>query len=333
MSTLIQLQVPHPTAKPRQLSPAAERIVQRIILTVAVAIVSTILALEGQASVLTNTDFTQLWHAARGLVEGRNPYDVVGPGKAFPWPFPLLYPGPAVLVSVPFSVMPLRWACALFVGLSAATLAWGLSEERGAPYRWFVFASAGAASVVRTAQWAPLMMATALLPSMGWALACKPSIGTALFMAYPSWRKFWMSAALACGSLLLMPRWPLDWLAALPSAYHMTAPISHVTAGGPLILLALLRWRRPEARLLVALGCIPHTTMVYETLPLFLVPKRWSEAGWLVVASWIVLSRDRQMDYLQLMHMRAWWITLLMYIPCVVMVLRRGAESEPDATP
>ena len=65
----------------------------------------------------------------------------------------------------------------------------------------------------------------------------------------------------------------------------MTAPVTYVTAGGPLILLALLRWRRPEARLLVALGCIPHTTMLYEALPLFLVARRWQEGVLLAALS------------------------------------------------
>src|SRR5689334_6881561 len=65
----------------------------------------------GQAS-----DFAQLWYAARAWRYGMNPYDVVGPGRAFPWPFPLLYPLPAVIVAVPFSFLPVRLAEALFLG-------------------------------------------------------------------------------------------------------------------------------------------------------------------------------------------------------------------------
>lgn len=38
------------------------------------------------------SDFAQLWAAARGFLQGVNPYEVVGPGRPFEWDFPLLYP-------------------------------------------------------------------------------------------------------------------------------------------------------------------------------------------------------------------------------------------------
>jgi hypothetical protein len=40
--------------------------------------------------------------------------------------------------------------------------------------------------------------------------------------------------------------------------------------GGWLLLLALIRWRTPEGRLLAALACVPQTGGLYDTLPLFL---------------------------------------------------------------
>jgi hypothetical protein len=323
--------LPLPSARARRLSPTVERLAQRTILAGAVGLVATILALEGQASVLDNTDFAQVWHAARGLLAGDNPYDIVGPGRPFPWPFPLLYPATAVLVGTPFALLTLRWASALFVGFAAGALAWALSARQDMPSRWLVFASAGYASVVRTAQWAPLLMASALTPSLGWFLACKPTIGMALLFAYPSRLSAGLAAAFAAISLVWLPGWPADWLEALPSASHMSAPVTHLTAGGPLILLALCRWRVPEARLLVGLGCVPHTTMLYETLPLFLIPRRWHESILLVVCSWVCLSREREMEYLQLMHLRAWWITLLLYLPCLVMILSRSPQANGQA--
>src|SRR5215207_5028160 len=39
-------------------------------------------------------DFDQLWFAARALLAGQNPYHLVGPGRSFPWEFPLFYPLP-----------------------------------------------------------------------------------------------------------------------------------------------------------------------------------------------------------------------------------------------
>jgi hypothetical protein len=58
---------------------------------------------------------------------------------------------------------------------------------------------------------------------------------------------------------------------------------------GWLLLGALARWRRPEARLLVALGCVPVNPAGYELVPLlFVVPAAAWEAGALAVASWAV---------------------------------------------
>jgi hypothetical protein len=56
-------------------------------------------------------------------------------------------------------------------------------------------------------------------------------------------------------------------------------------AGGFVALLGLFRWRRPEARLLVALACVPQTMLLYEALPPFLIPRTIGEVVVLLVAS------------------------------------------------
>ena len=72
----------------------------------------------------------------------------------------------------------------------------------------------------------------------------------------------------------------------LPNLREAPNAISALTLrGGALVLLALLKWRRPEARLLAATACVPHTLLPDETLPLFLVPQTWLEA--------CVFSRER----------------------------------------
>lgn len=312
---------------------STERELRRLILSAAIGAVAAFIAFVGQASVVENTDFTQIWHAARGLLEGRNPYDVVGPMGTFKWPFPLLYPGTAVIAATPFALLSLRGASSAFVGIGAALMAWTFAADRSRyTGAWWVFGSATFLYVIRNAQWSPFLVASALTPSLGWLLACKPSVGLALFVAFPRRRTVVLSAAFVAGSLAVLPTWPRDWLGALPSAYHMTAPVTYVTAGGPLILLALLRWRRPEARLLVALGCIPHTTMPYEAVPLFLVARRWQEGLLLAAASWGCMYRHSPPGYLDMMHGMAWRMTLFLYLPCLVMVmLRPNRWTEFDA--
>lgn len=302
----------------------ADATARRLVLALAVTVVTGFLAWHAQASVFAGTDFPQAWHAARGWLAGGNPYVVVGPQGSFKWPFPLLYPFTAVLLVSPFTALPLRLACAAFVAVGSGALAWHLVDERARPTAaWWVFVSACFAYVIRTAQWSPLVTAAALSTHAGWMLAAKPSLGLALWAAYPRLRTLLLGAAFVAASVVLLPSWPRQWIATLPSAYHMTAPVTYVTAGGPLILLALLRWRRPEARLIVALGCIPHTTMLYEAVPLFLVAVRWWEGLALCVLSWVCMYHHLVPDYLDRMHLMAWRMTLLLYLPCVAMVLRR----------
>src|SRR6476469_3636927 len=89
------------------------------------------------------SDFDQLWFAARVLVHGRDPYQAIGPGRAFEWGWPLLYPLPTVIAVLPFAALPLLAARIAFVGISAGLLAFALSARGFAPL--IVFFSAAIA--------------------------------------------------------------------------------------------------------------------------------------------------------------------------------------------
>src|SRR5688572_16934095 len=91
------------------------------------------------ARYIGESDFAQVWHAARGLLDGHNPYDMVGPDKPFLRAYPLPYPLTAVLVGVPFALVPLWLANALFSAAGAGLLAWGLTSERLHDPRLLVF--------------------------------------------------------------------------------------------------------------------------------------------------------------------------------------------------
>jgi hypothetical protein len=105
--------------------------------------------------------------------------------------------------------------------------------------------------------------------------------------------------------------------------------------GGILILAALTRWRRGEARLLVALACVPHTTLPYELLPLFLIPRGWVQTASLVALShlmWLLVAHDFPHPdfYYTVIEYTRTSIPCL-YLPCTLMVLRRpnvGAVPE-----
>lgn len=275
------------------------------------------------------SDFTQPWAAARMLAQGKDPYELIGPGRAFEHQWPLVYPAPAAVVSMPFAWAPPRVADALFIGFGAALLAWALTRQTLANPQLWVFASFPMMVAAQTIQWSPWLTAASLMPALGFLLAAKPSIGLAMLAAFPSRKAVIGAGVFTVLTVLVWPWWIPEWLAALPSVTHMSAPIART--GGPLILLALLKWRRADARLLAALACIPQTPVLYEVVPLFLLVRTFREAALLVVltgiAGKLVATTVVTADYQTWMTTNGQWMVWLVYVPCTAMVLCRPNEG------
>jgi hypothetical protein len=275
------------------------------------------------------SDFTQLWAAARMLLQGENPYALIGHGRAFEHDFPLLYPVPAAIVAMPFAWATPRVADALFVGFGAALLAWSLTRRTFANPQLLVFPSYALMVAAQNAQWSPWLTAAALTPSLGFLFACKPSIGLAMLAAYPSRAAILGAGVFTLLTVAIWPWWIPAWLATLSAATHMSAPV--MRWGGPFILLALLKWRRQDARLLAALACVPQTPVLYEVVPLFLLVQTFREGTLLIVltalAGKIIAVTTWGVDYYTFMNASGQWMVWLVYLPCTVMVLRRPNEG------
>jgi hypothetical protein len=275
------------------------------------------------------SDFVQPWAAARMLANGENPYDLIGPGRPFEHQFLMIYPATAAAAAMPLAWVPSRLADALFVGLGAAVLAWALTKRTLANPQLWVFASFAMLVAAQTVQWSPWIMAAALMPWLGFVFAAKPSIGVAMLVAYPSRQGIIGATVLTSITVALWPWWVSAWLANLPSVTHMSAPV--VRWSGPLILLALLRWRRADARLLAALACVPQTPVLYEVVPLFLLVRTFREAALLIVltglAGTIVDRTALGLDYDAWMALNGQWMVWLVYLPCTAMVLGRPNEG------
>ncbi len=277
------------------------------------------------------SDFSIVWAGARGLLSGQNPYDLVGPGKAHGFPYPLLYPLPAILVAAPFALLPLHVVDPLFVALSACAFVWAITRYTLQTPALLACASIAFIAAVQVSQWSPLLVAAALTPSLGFLLACKPTIGAALWIAYPSWRSAVGAATMVALSFMIWPGWFAVWRETLTDTRHMVAPV--MRWGGPLLLLALAKWRTHEGRLLAALACVPQTPLLYEAVPLFLIPRTLLEGITLLVGTTAVLTiRDiwAPGDYEQSLAFTGHWMVYLIYLPCLVMILRRP-NSRPAA--
>jgi hypothetical protein len=269
----------------------------------------------------TTSDFDQIWLGARVLVSGADPYAVVPTTGTH---YPLFYPLPAVLVGIPFAAFPLLAARVLWAAASGVALAWAaLRYGRGLPV---ALLSASFLNAVIQGQWSPLVTAAAVVPALSWALVVKPSIGAALFAAFPN-RWAVIGGLLLLGvSLVVYPTWPARWADGLRAATHMM-PIA-ARPGGFLLFLALIRWRQPEARLLAAMACVPQTLGLYETLPLFLIPRtRWQGyalAGLSYLAAFAQVAAVPRLPGMPLDAMFAarWpFIFVCLYCPALVMVL------------
>lgn len=216
------------------------------------------------------TDFGLAWFGARSLLQGVDPYPLVGPGRIYNWDWELLYPATSMVLAIPLSWLPEIAAASVFVWISTALLAYAVTD-RGWD-RLFIFPSSAFIVAARAAQWSPLFSAAFCIPWLGFVLCAKPNVGAAIGLASPSKRTVTTAMAgavvLTVMSFILLPTWPRAWLAALGS-YDPLVPL--MRPGGFVILLALLKWKRPEARLILLLACVPQTGSWYEALPLLLV--------------------------------------------------------------
>jgi hypothetical protein len=273
-------------------------------------------------------DFTLPLFGARWLLAGQNPYT-----SPYPVDSPLFYPLPAVLAALPFAPLPPELAGALFFGISSGLLAFGLTRDSWRPL--LLFLSAPFLMALAWAQWPPLIMAAVLVPGLYPLAICKPNLGIPLMLTYPSRRGMAVCAGLLLLSLLILPTWPLDWLASLGRNRH-APPL--LVLPGPLLLLALLRWRAPEARLLLLLALAPQRLFFSDQLPLWLIPASARETLALTLVSWLGFFAWVAIDA-GMSASAPVWVVLSVDVPALALVLlplrarwrRRGEGGAENA--
>jgi hypothetical protein len=295
-----------------------------IALTVgAIAAVMVWLAYRGHSDAVS--DWDQCWLAARALLQGKSPYAAVNADTS---PWPLIYPLPAVLVSLPFALVPLPLARALFAGVSSGLLAYALSP------RWLTllpFISGAYVWALFAVQWVPLLVAAVLLPWLGFVLIVKPTTGLALGLGWPSWWAIIGAALLLAVSFAVDPAWLAHWRAGVGSkiVYHVP-PV--MRPFGWLLLLALLWWRRPEGRFLVASALIPQAAMPSDLLALLLIPQTFVERAIFVATTQLLALYGLKLHEASpsVFAHKIWPATLVLgYLPALIMVLRRPRIPGP----
>jgi hypothetical protein len=305
----------------------------RICLSVLIGVLSALYALVlADAVPVYGMDFDPIRYAARGLLHGENPYELIGPGRVGEWPWLLFYPLTALLVVTPFVALPLVVARAAFVGIGGALLAFVVTRRS-----WNflpLFVSAAYLSVVQWGQWSAYLSAATMLPALGFLATVKPNIGLAVLASARSWRAL---RTMLIGCLLLVaasfvvePGWFAEWRGAIgKDSGHVSTYV--LRPGGVLLLLAALRWRRWEARLLLAFAIIPQNPGIHETLLLFTIPASAIGTGSLALAThavdhWVSLH-EPYATFAAGAVVRGNFTLLLVLVPCLIMVLRRPNEG------
>ena len=287
-------------------------------------------------------DFSWPWRAARILLDGHNPYDAIQATGPYPFNVGLFYPLPAAVAALPFAPLPPAVAGTLFVGLSSSLLALGLTRTQEDFAKLPLFFSAPFCMAAILAQWAPLMTAAALLPALQFLAVTKPNIGLACWAYRPTVRGAVGAALFAGATLLLIPSWPLDWQEALQAAPRYKGPLFR-GATGLILLLAVMKWRRREGRLFLAMAAVPQLSLFYDQLPLWLIPRSAWRSALLSAASWIAWWRwypSRELS--SSVAVAAPWVFWLIYIPALAILLvpasrlpwrRAGRSASTAASP
>lgn len=268
-------------------------------------------------------DFYAWYTAARALLNGQSPYDVIPAIDPARFTTPFFYPLTAAIVTIPFAPLPYAFAGALFVALSSGLLAFGVARE-GAHHRLWLFASASFVVSASSGTWSIASAAAVMLPALGFVLAAKPNLGVATFLLRPSRWHVAGALLLTALSLALRPTWPMEWLRGLGGVQDRVIPI--FTPVGPVLLLALTRWRRREAQLLLGYACVPQAPWFYDQLVLWLIPATALESMHYTVISQVGLVLWLATRAVGWAH-GGWALAALLYLPPLVMILRRPNEG------
>jgi len=251
-------------------------------------------------------------HAAQRVLAHQNPYDT-----------PLeQYPLTAAVFALPFVRLPPEVAAGLFYGISSALLALGLT--RHGYERLFVFLAYPYWAGILTVQWSTIIAASAFFPLLLPVTLAKPQVGLPVFLSYLNRRGFLACIAIAILSLALLPTWPLLWLGQLGHYQHFF-PL--LILPGPLLLLALFRYRDRDTILLLLSALMPQRWF-FDSFILWLIPKSRRAILATVFFSWMV-GIWRWYHVPLTMQQVGRWTVLGFYLPMLIVILTR---PRPDQT-
>jgi hypothetical protein len=259
-------------------------------------------------------DFGWALRLAHSLLAGRNPYDT---------PYEQ-YPLTAAFFAMPFLRLPPEVAAGLFWGISSFLLSLGLTRDGSS--RLLIFLAYPYWAGILTVQWSPLIAAGAFFPLLLAATMAKPQIGLPVFLSYFNRRGLIACAVLAGLSFVAKPAWPALWIHQLGHYEHF---IPLLIFPGPLLLLALLRSRDRDARLLLLAAVMPQRWF-FDAFTLWLIPKSRRELLTTVFISWGA-GIWRWYEFPHSFDQVGRWAVIFLYLPMLFILLNRPSSKSQSA--
>jgi len=261
-------------------------------------------------------DFRWALRLARGILGHQNPYNT-----------PLeQYPLTAAFFALPFVRLAPEAAAGLFWGISSFLLAFGVTRHGYS--RLLIFLAYPYWAGILTVQWSPIITAGAFFPLLLPVTLAKPQIGLPVLIARGTRRGLIACAALVILSIVVMPKWPVLWLGQTRNYEHF---IPLLVLPGPLLLLALIRFRERDCWLLLSAAAMPQRWF-FDPFILWLLPRSRREILGTAVISWgagIWRWYHTPHSFTEVGR----WIVIFMYLPMLVVLLRRTKQADyPDGT-
>ena len=323
----------------------------RIALGIAIALASAVFTWYQHGYLIAHAaspDSLNLWRAANVLLEGGNPWALHALNSApqgtsgrliesrIALVEPLYYPMPAVVLWLPLAKLPYLIASTIFNACIA--FVYVIAMTRSGLHRAWACGSVPFMIAMRFGQWSPLIVAAWVYPWLSAFLVAKPNLGLAAYAARPSRLASAVCAAVLVLPTLIAPWWIRDWLHNIQNEMGRStphpSPVTMFGGAGALLLIALCRWRRPEARLVAFLACVPQLPYWADQLPLLVVAQsRRQMIGLTIVTllgflSWVQFGRSGG-DYID--RIRPFAIVFT-YLPALTLILARPNRGVlPDA--
>ena len=173
-----------------------------------------------------------------------------------------------------------------------------------------------------------IIAASAFFPLLLPVTMAKPQIGLPVFFTRATRPGIVACFIIGALSLAVMPKWPLLWVAQMKNYEHF---VPLLVLPGPLLLLALFRYRDRDAILLLLAACVPQRWF-FDSFILWLIPKSRREILATVFFSWGA-GIWRWYHVPHSFNEAGRWAVIFLYLPMLAIVLFRGTAATSATDP